>query len=298
VLQELQRLANVLVDPARAAIAAGFRQLLATRARILGDDRVKRASSYAALWTSPVQAELLATIGRLAPSLRGHVDLALLALLQEGASLRARAADGVGLVAFLKAAVEETKGDVEIVVTGHSKGGGLATTFALWLAETQGAAAAEIDRWDPDERAIVHCWSFAGPTAGNAAFATRSNGKIGDRCHRIVNDFDIVPHAWAVDAIGAIPTLYDDRVVAPIDALPFLAKAVTATTNHLGYTHVGNHLTTLPGELDPLRPIFFDQMIYQHMEAYLRQLKMPKDVTLESFFGPEADAYRPRRTTD
>jgi hypothetical protein len=48
----------------------------------------------------------------------------------------------------------------------------------------------------PAHRAEVECFSFAGPTAGNAAFAQRYNALLSTRTRRIVNRRDLVPHAW------------------------------------------------------------------------------------------------------
>ena len=60
---------------------------------------------------------------------------------------------GTALVAFLQAAVTSADGrPVRVTVTGHSKGGALAPTLALWLADTQGPAE--------DESGGRHCSSI------------------------------------------------------------------------------------------------------------------------------------------
>ena len=55
----------------------------------------------------------------------------LLRLMEGSFRLRTRLAPGVTLVEFLRAAVSEASGPVDVVVTGHSKGGALAPTLAL-----------------------------------------------------------------------------------------------------------------------------------------------------------------------
>ncbi len=61
-------------------------------------------------------------------------------LLNGGEQLRQSLVPGVTLIAFLQAAVAAADGArVRVTVTGHSKGGALAPTLALWLADSQGA---------------------------------------------------------------------------------------------------------------------------------------------------------------
>src|SRR5262249_56320264 len=106
---------------------------------------------------------------------------------------------------FRGAAVTWAEGDGEFVYTWHGKFGALASTLALWLAETQGPGAPLAERWDRERRATVRCWSFAAPTAGNAAFARRAGGVIGTRNRRIVNPLDVVPTARAAATLGPLP---------------------------------------------------------------------------------------------
>src|SRR5262249_10266752 len=52
---------------------------------------------------------------------------------------------------------------INLMVTGHSLGGALSPTVALWLADTQGIPLL----WDPQRHATVATMPTAGPTAGN-----------------------------------------------------------------------------------------------------------------------------------
>jgi len=208
--------------------------------------------------------------------------------------LRSRLAPGSDLTHFLRAAMESEDEDVEVVVTGHSKGGALSSTLALWLAQTQGTEGIRpLLQWDRAGQAAVSCWSFAGPTAGNAEFAALSDSIIGDRCHRISNRLDMVPHAWQVRPGGRkaegfyienIPNLYG-RGVHAIKGLGALARAVTRDVRPLAYHHVGKHVTELEGEIDPDKPLFTEQVAYQHMEAYLKGLGMGDYADTRTFFS-------------
>ncbi len=84
-----------------------------------------------------------------------------------------------------------------LVVTGHSLGGCLVSVVAPWL------------QWALAQRQvtvpIVPC-SFAGPTAGNASFATFFN-KSFNYSMRFHNSLDAVPHAWA--NLNGMERLYD-----------------------------------------------------------------------------------------
>jgi hypothetical protein len=188
-----------------------------------------------------------------------------------------------GLQSFLRKAVEENGAGTEIYVTGHSKGGALSPTLALWLADTQGREVAPDEQWDPGRNATVHAYSFAGPTAGNGAFVRHSNAVIGPRCHRIANRLDIVPHAWARADLEAIPTLYG----APVLPIPFLAELASQVAREyapLDYQHVGNDVTVLPGVLNPDKRLFLDQMVYQHLDGYFQQMGLGDEMNTATFF--------------
>ena len=103
------------------------------------------------------------------------------------------------LVAFLTSLAQSP---VEVCVTGHSLGGCLASTLALYLKEQQST-------WDGSGKSIVSAVSFAGPTAGNTAFAAYSdsmfNGSpcppgwdssLGTNCDAVRCDLDAAPLVW------------------------------------------------------------------------------------------------------
>ena len=218
----------------------------------------------------------------------------LLRLLEGNLHLRTRLAPGMDLVDFLRSAVRASATPLEITVTGHSKGGALSSTLALWLAQRQGTEGVRRrHRWDPDGTATVSCWSFAGPTAGNSEFARMSDEVIGDRCHRVANRLDLVPHAWQVPPrrgaegfyIENAPNLYGQGT-HKIKGLGVLARAVAADVRPLDYRHVGKHVTVLDGSVDPQKTLFTEQVAYQHMEGYLEGLGMAGYATTDTFFSP------------
>src|SRR5262249_43081030 len=78
--------------------------------------------------------------------------------------------EGLDLLTFLRTQADETRDPLDVTLTGHSKGGTLAATLALWLQATLESSDAE-DCWDPTRRARVSCYTFAAPTPGHTPFA-------------------------------------------------------------------------------------------------------------------------------
>lgn len=139
-------------------------------------------------------------------------------LLERTIGIRSRLGQGECLIDFLKTAVGNAPRGVQIAVTGHSKGGALAPALALWLAETQGEGQPGEEKWDPNEKATVHCWAFAGPSPGNPAFSARFNRHFDpektpkkSRFRAVVNPIDLVPHAWEQEHLAKLPGLYGER---------------------------------------------------------------------------------------
>lgn len=257
------------LDPAlstlREDIAPFVDRLTAARRARAALLRTNPVAAVAESWDDSLQRSALREVVRIVNALTERYSGLAFAIL--GATT-ANPGPGVTLLEFLRAARDEAPGDFEVVVTGHSKGGGLASTVALWLADTQGTQGVPAgDQWDPAGTAKVRCHSFAGPTAGNAAFADHSNAKIGNACARIVNTNDIVPHAWAVDAVKQIPTLWKlDFGDAPITRL---VSQVTRdlTTLRLDYTQP----TTLADFTVPSPDGMHDFLAlfkFHHLDAY------------------------------
>lgn len=214
---------------------------------------------------------------------RGRFDL--LRFLEGGARLRSRFDSGEDLLSFLSRTIEDAENDLEIVVTGHSKGGALSATAALWLADTQGGSewVPEDERWDPERKATVSCYSFAGPTAGNAAFAAHSDAVIGDRCHRVANPLDVVTNAWQVEDLRGIPTLYWP-LIDPPPGMVRLAELIAAETQELGYTQIGNQVRLLRPALNAKKTRYPDQLVYQHLQAYINELGLGDHMSQKTFF--------------
>jgi hypothetical protein len=194
---------------------------------------------------------------------------------------REREAGGVNLSGLLKARIaywraEKASEPLQIHVTGHSKGGTLGSALALWLADTQGQGP---EHWSDRHEAKINLYSFAAPTAGNAAFASHLNNTFGTRSHRIYNKYDVVPRAW--DDLNAIPALYGA-------ANPWLVKIAGEISMHVGplnYKQPGTAIERSPKLLDDSKPVPW-QIIYQHLDGYFEALGLLGEMTAGTFLNP------------
>jgi triacylglycerol lipase len=91
------------------------------------------------------------------------------------------------LLDFLRKAIRDAPG--ELLVTGHSLGGTLATVAALWLQDQLPKGGG------PRDLKIIPI-TFAAPTAGNQAFAEHYD-KTFPNSLRYVNTLDLIPMAYA-----------------------------------------------------------------------------------------------------
>jgi len=168
------------------------------------------------------------------------------------------------LVTWLASQASQVATPLDVTVTGHSKGAALAQAVALWLRE---ALDSPPERWDAGRGARVHCYGFAGPTPGNAAFAQRFEGALGATHHHVRNMHDIVTHAWQPDELRQIPALYGSRTAL----FKPVIDTIVAATEPLGYRHVQPGVRAIAGPLVASRS-FVQEFIHQHLDAYLHEL--------------------------
>ncbi|HEX5760296.1 MAG TPA: hypothetical protein VF121_14000 [Thermoanaerobaculia bacterium] len=162
------------------------------------------------------------------------------------------------LARFLQAE-SQAKGPLRIDVTGHSLGGALAPTLALWLADTR-------RDWDASGKSTIAVVSLAGPTAGNAAFAAYSDSRIGSSTTRLHNPYDVVPLAWNYATMGTIAGLYAPQI-EPEKIVRDAIDVARDLVKDKGYTQIHPDAPALPGALSGATS-YTEQLSWQHTCGY------------------------------
>ena len=173
------------------------------------------------------------------------------------------AGEDITLAEALIAILEDSPGPCVMHFTGHSLGGLLAPTMALWLVDKLD----ESERGDLAAKLQFDVYAYAGPTAGNEAFAAYCESRI-PRCARYTNDLDIAPRAWSEETMLPLPSLYE-----PLIEMDAVTKSLYDISLDLsrgkGYTQPFERVA-VPGKIVVARgDIYLLEAAYQHSIPYL-----------------------------
>jgi hypothetical protein len=99
-----------------------------------------------------------------------------------------------------------------------------------------------------------------------------------------VNERDIAPRAWMPRDLRQIPALFqrDPERRHAHDAVETLLQLF----GELDYEQIGNKVQTRPSLLHS--DLLFDEIIYQHLDAYFEQLGLEAEMSTSTFFTPLA----------
>jgi triacylglycerol lipase len=176
--------------------------------------------------------------------------------------------NGVDIITFLQNQAEEaqkTGQKITLNVTGHSLGGALAPTFALYLNEKWPTLT---DIYKPE----ILTYAYAGPTAGNQKFVDHSNKMMGDHCKRFENFLDVVTHFWNIDSMKLLPTLYKDPKIPMHHLLEkILNNIAIPAIQDKHYTQVEVKQSEIPSKEAKFLTRYVPQMIYQHVFPYIAE---------------------------
>jgi hypothetical protein len=158
--------------------------------------------------------------------------------------------------------------------TGHSLGGLLASTMALWLADY----LSENGRDDLLTKLTLDVFSYAAPTAGNRAFAAYCGSRIPDR-RRYACGLDIVPCAWEEAALELLPSLYKPDIEMQ-GITRSLYDFCLGLTRGREYSQPGAPMK-VPSRVAPIQNgLFLLEAIYQHAMPYLDMLPPERRETI------------------
>ncbi|AIB15572.1 hypothetical protein ABAZ39_27270 (plasmid) [Azospirillum argentinense] len=189
---------------------------------------------------------------------------------------------GLTLVDFLKQEVAACQSPLAIHTTGHSLGGTMSATVAMWLRELQGCEGSLSTRWDPKARCTIHSTPIAGFSPGDKRFAQHFDSAIGGTCDRLYNSLDVVPHTYAAEDMNYAKSIYEPMIDAG-----FAFKAaidmmeLQFTLSNINYRQVRDDTSALEGTLEPSQREFMAQMLWQHIEGYLKILGLSDFINAE-----------------
>ncbi len=211
------------------------------------------------------------------------------------------------LMAFLTA---QTASPINVCVTGHSLGGCLAGTLALYLKEQQAS-------WDSSGKSTVSAITFAAPTAGNTAFATYSDSQfagaaappnwdpsLGTSFDAVRCTYDIAPQAWIAANISQSATssplfqTYGSNI--DFSSLPFpwgaawseveryVLPGVAGLVTSQAYGQVVNSAAQLPGTFNGAPPPTSGASLTSFLEAFVTQARYQHGSSYPNLLGVTA----------
>jgi hypothetical protein len=208
---------------------------------------------------------------------------------------------GIGLLELLGNLAARHGDSLELFVTGHSKGGALAPALALFLSDTQNCEEIYVPghyQWNPHGKATIQCYSFAGPTPGNTAFAGYFNDQLGRHFYRYANKLDLVTLAWQSEELRKTGEIFGEAISAP-PGLSTLFKQMADEVADIDYCHLGQdylvpgainnqtekHVVEFSRSLREQNSSYLSQAIHQHVGGYIDVLGLDRFFDLQELVG-------------
>jgi len=202
---------------------------------------------------------------------------------------------GTDIVSFFRQEIAKNpQQSLSISVTGHSLGGALSPTLALWLKDTQADFLNQGKGWDPEKKAKLNCVAFAGPSPGNKDFALYFDEQFQGAYQRVHNSLDIVTHAWNTGSLMQLFDLYEPRYKPNFVLKSFFLLLIGLSTGK-GYTQLHRHTPPIEAQIFSSLPDYLSQAIYQHALSYLELLNVKDQVTcqfLENAIGASMNSEK------
>jgi pimeloyl-ACP methyl ester carboxylesterase len=150
---------------------------------------------------------------------------------------------------------------IKINICGHSLGGLLSSTFALWLTD-------ELTAMNMFDMLELSVYSFAGPGAGNSEYADYLNKKIGAGYISVNNNLDIAPLVWKEsDMYDVLPGIYGDIRMNDIEN--YFYTALCRNVFRMDYQTLTTGTTIQSEIFMDLPSDYLIQAGFQHVVPYL-----------------------------
>lgn len=153
----------------------------------------------------------------------------------------------VSMLSALGTLLSTSAGGLQLAVSGHSLGGALSPSMALYLNDLQQNSGT----WNSSKNVTsVTAWPTAGPTPGDADFASHLSGGV-TTYTSVYNSIDVVPHAWMATSLAAIPGLYAPTIPVS-DVVSGIVVKMAADTAKIfpSYYWQASQWQSMPGTFD------------------------------------------------
>jgi hypothetical protein len=188
---------------------------------------------------------------------------------------------GLTLCALLKQLSGGAASGLDLMITGHSLGGALATILGLYLADS-------VSQWAGTASPIsLKTYTFASPTTGNQAYVNYYNGRSGLtnltwQAYRVFNQQDMVPFAYA-DVEGFVDSGVPFSFFLGLEVAAMAAIVQTVLdSKSVSYVQVGNGqplnnnppTAGTPPSANPAETLddFVSWVLYEHSSLTYMQL--------------------------
>lgn len=147
------------------------------------------------------------------------------------------------LLEFLREKFAQSTSADKLTVTGHSLGGALSASMALYLYEMQAKD------WNPSKTVELTAMPTAGASPGNKSFSNYYGNLMGLKTLRVWNRLDPVPYGHQPDMLQYLPQLYYPYIIPDAGVYGFagflLSRSYAGTT---GTSREGGFYTQLMPE--------------------------------------------------
>lgn len=167
----------------------------------------------------------------------------------------------------------------QIMVTGHSLGGALASVYSLYLEDTK-------SMWDRTGGAAISCLTTASQAPGDADFSNYYGERLADSTCRVWNSMDIVPHAFELEMMARIPTLYEPHIPSQKRIEKYVTNLRRETEGNQ-YLHILPKAEGFPSTFMKLEDIAGEKYktFVDFMDSVVKLIKMLNPFRSQSIMG-------------